>query len=85
MISGDSVGCNNESTPVVTPLPARSEPKSLFLLDICVVENDPHPFELATDDNGDGVVTPPPLTPVFGNGSGTKNAASMTSARPELL
>jgi len=42
-------------------------------------------FELTTDTNGDGVLNPPPLTPVFGNGSGTKNSASQTSGKPELL
>lgn len=43
-------------------------------------------FELTTDDNGDGVLDPPPVSPVvFGNGSGTKNAASQTSIKPELL
>lgn len=42
-------------------------------------------FELMTDTNKDGVLNPPPLTPVFRNGSGTKTAASQTSAKPELL
>ncbi|MDP2316955.1 MAG: hypothetical protein Q8P41_28945 [Pseudomonadota bacterium] len=36
------------------------------------------------DDDG-GFLAPPPLAAVFGNGSGTKNATTTTSTRPELL
>lgn len=45
----------------------------------------PVDVELKVDTNQNGVFEPPPLTPVFGNGSGTKNATSQTSAKPELL
>lgn len=41
--------------------------------------------EITTDTNKDGVFDPPPLTPVFGNGSGTKNASHQASTKPELL
>ncbi len=51
-----------------------------------LIGGEPIDFELTTDDNGDGVLNPPPVSPVvFGNGSGTKNAASQTSTKPELL
>ena len=50
-----------------------------------LIGGEPIDFELTTDDNGDGVLNPPPLTPVFGNGSGTKNSASQNSGKPELL
>ena len=50
-----------------------------------VVGGDPIEFGLQTDENGNAVYVPPPLTPVFGNGSGTKNAAHQASTKPELL
>lgn len=42
-------------------------------------------FETTRDVDGDGVVSPPPVLSVFGNGSGTKNPSSQTSIKPQLL
>jgi hypothetical protein len=36
-------------------------------------------------DDDSGFTAPPPLAAIAGNGSGTKNASSQTSTRPELL